>query len=323
MPIPTRLRLPVSPLLLLPLVPLLIGVAGCTEAKLSTGRGREHRVELPPLASRSADAVGRGAADYTAKAPPVSEAAGDAASERAPSTPTAQARAGQDIPERLSDGDTAPAMIIRTGTASVEVDSLEPAVARLQELVRRVGGYVGNTAMQAGRDQTRSATLELKVPAPRFDELVRGLRPVGRVEFVNVSAEDVGEEYVDVSARVANARRLEDRLVGLLATRTGKLGDVLEIERELARVRESIDRYEGRLRFLRSRAALSTLSVTVHEPAPVIGEPGSRPILDAFREAWRNFVGFVAWLIAASGVLVPVALIAWGVIFLVRRHWKR
>jgi len=83
------------------------------------------------------------------------------------------------------------------------------------------------------------------VPAGRFDEVVAGLRPMGRLESVNVNAQDVGEEYVDVTARIDNARRLEQRLIGLLATRTGKLKDVLDVEQTLARVREEIERYEG------------------------------------------------------------------------------
>jgi hypothetical protein len=161
------------------------------------------------------------------------------------------------------------------------------------------------------------------VPAARFDELVRGLDPIGRVEAVNVHTEDVGEEYVDVAARVANSRRLEERLVQLLATRTGRLDDVLAVERELARVREEIERSEGRLRYLRTRAAMSTLTVTVHEPSPLVGNVrGDEPIADAVRQAWRNFVSLVALVIAMSGVLIPLALVAFG-IHVLHRRWQR
>ena len=208
----------------------------------------------------------------------------------------------------------APSMLIRTGAASIEVEKLDPAIIKVRQLATQLGGYVANSSIAGGRDQIRSATLELKIPAARYDQAVSGLGGIGRVESVNTNVEDVGEEYVDLSARVTNAKRLEERLVGLLATRTGKLEDVLAVERELARVREEIERFEGRLRFLRTRAAVSTLSVTVHEPAPLLGQnPGENPILAAVRQAWRNFVGFVAWGIASLGVLVPAgALVVLG-----------
>jgi hypothetical protein len=219
---------------------------------------------------------------------------------------------------------TSPTMIIRAGTASIEVDSLDPGLTALGRLTAQVGGFVANTSLQSGREQLRQATLEIKVPAQRFDDLTGGLQPLGRVEFVNVTAEDVGEEFVDITARVANGRRLENRLVDLLATRTGRLQDVLAVERELARVREEIERHEGRLRYLRSRAAMSTLAVTLHEAKPIVGDhPGYSVIGEAFRQAWRNFVELVAGLIAAMGLLVPVAALGGAAIFLVRRYWKK
>jgi len=269
------------------------------------------RTELPQRAAAARD----DAAPARVVAAPAELEARDAAG------PAAARPRGLDLPPGMDIPSAS--MVVRTGTASVEVDSLERAVAALRDLALRAGGYVGNASIQGGADRHHAATLELKVPAARFDDLLSGLRPLGRVEYVNVSAEDVGEEYVDVGARAANARRLEERLTDLLATRTGKLADVLAVERELARVREEIERLEGRLRFLRSRAALSGLSVTLHEPTPIVGEPGASPIADAFRAAWRNFVALTAGAIAASGVLAPLALLAAGAIFLVRRSRPR
>ncbi|MFL5541752.1 MAG: DUF4349 domain-containing protein [Longimicrobiaceae bacterium] len=224
---------------------------------------------------------------------------------------------GSAPPDTGSAG-SAPAtpMIIREGTATVRVDSLEPAIAQVQQLAQRLGGYVANSSLQSGAENARQASLELKIPSARWDQALGGLKPIGKLESQQTSSQDVGEEYVDVTARMQNARRLEERLVSLLATRTGKLDDVLAVERELARVREEIERYEGRLRFLRTRAAVSTLTVQLHEPSPVL-EPGRSPILDAFRQAWRNFVGFTAGLIASLGWLIPLVLVLAALVWVV------
>ena len=200
-------------------------------------------------------------------------------------------------------------MVIRTGQTSIEVDSLERAVAQVRLLAARVGGYVANTTVQTGRGQLRSATLEVKIPAERFEDGLGGLAALGKLESVNVNAEDVGEEFTDVTARMTNARRLEGRLIELLATRTGKLKDVLDVEQELARVREEIERFEGRLRYLRAHTAMSTLSIYVHEPLPVVGHAGSSVIGEAFKQAWRNFVALVAAMIRSLGIVVPVAVL--------------
>jgi hypothetical protein len=236
---------------------------------------------------------------------------------------SAQARTTEQW-SRAGSFDVASRLIVRTGQASIEVDSLEPSMAELRRIVQRAGGFVADASVQSGRNQLRSATLELKVPAPRFDELTQGLEPLGRLQFVNVGAEDVSEEFVDLAARVANGHRLEDRLVELLRTRTGKLQDVLSVERELARVREEIERMEGRMRFLKTSAQLSTLSVNLYEPAPIVAShPGRSVIGEAFKTAWRNFMGVVAGAIGSLGFVVPILVLGWGVLVLAKRYRRR
>jgi len=211
-------------------------------------------------------------------------------------------------------------MVIRTGGASIEVSRIDSAVPRLRALATQLGGYIAASSIQSGREPAHAATLEVKAPAQSFDQLLRGLGPIGKVESVNVSAQDVGEEYVDVEARIANDHRLETRLIELLATRTGKLKDVLDVERELARVREEIERYEGRLRYLRTHAEMSTLSVTVHEPVPLIEHASTNPLAAAARQAWRNFIALVAFAIASLGVLLPIAAVGGSMWFLLNRR---
>ena len=211
-------------------------------------------------------------------------------------------------------------LVIRSGRVVVEVDSVQAGIARVRRLAQESGALVANTTIHAGRQQQRSASLELRVPSDRFDALVNGLAPVGKVESVNILTQDVGEEFVDLSARLANARRLEARLIELLASRAGRLADVLAVERELARIREEIERYEGRLRYLQARVSVSSLTVLVHEPPPIVAtHPGQNVITDAFVEAWRRFVLLTAAFIASLGVLIPLAAIALGALLLWRR----
>jgi hypothetical protein len=218
---------------------------------------------------------------------------------------------------------TAPdAMIIRNGHVVVEVDSLELAIERARQVALSLGGSIGNVSMHTGEHQVRGASVELKVPAARFDDAMTGLSPLGEVEQSNTTAQDVGEEYVDITARVANAKRLEERLINLLATRTGRLEDVLAVERELARVREEIERYEGRLRFLSTRVATSTIVASLHEEAPLVAAtPGTNVIGQAFRDMWRNFVRFIATMIESLGLLIPLAALLW-LAWRAMRRWR-
>lgn len=301
-----------------PLVTLLVvlGVA-CSRSKVAervtSDNLSSQAISLPPSppAESRADMATNESSPVAMKVAtpaPVDAVAGAGAQ------PTAQA-----IATNLPSSST----IIRMGTASVQVDSLERAIAALQQVASSLGGWVGNSSLAAGTNQVRSASVELKIPSSRYEDALRGLNPLGKVETVSSTAEDVGEEFVDLGARIANAHRLEERLVTLLANRTGKLQDALAVEHELARVREEIERQEGRLRYLKARVAMSTLVVSLHEPFPVLGnQPGDSPIGDAFREAWRNFVNFTAAGIASLGVLIPAGVLVTFAWLLVRRMRK-
>jgi hypothetical protein len=310
-----RRRVSPSALLVLAALASAAAIAACGERAASTAASDESGA-VPPSTAAAADMA----------APQSIASRAVEAKQAAPASPSrdAFAPAGRGATQdSMRQVGNATSMIIRTGFASVEVDSLELAIAAVQRIATSLGGWVGNTSLSAGEHEVRSATIELKIPSARYDEALAGLRPIGKVETVNSNAEDVGEEFVDLSARTANARRLEDRLVTLLATRAGKLEDVLNVERELARVREEIERYEGRLRYLRTRVATSTLTVTVHERAPLVGPtPGENVIGEAFKDAWRNFVRFVAAFIAALGTVVPVAILV-GAAALAWRRWRR
>lgn len=270
------------------------------EAKSSRGEGGANVILAPDVATAEQADQSLGYSAGRAAAPP-------AASLPRPGRPGSLNQSQGVDPGSVPVDAIAP-MIIRTGNAVIEVKSIEDGVARLRMIANQLGGYVGNTTVQSGTDQPRSAMVEVKVPSSRWGSLLEGIKPVGKIESLSESAQDVGEEFVDVQARVENARRLEQRLVLLLANRTGKLQEALEVERELGRVREEIERYQGRMRYLQARAAVSTMLVNLHEPRPVIGgAPGDSPIMDAFRQAWRNLIGFIAWIIASMGIILPVA----------------
>ena len=215
--------------------------------------------------------------------------------------------------------DPAGAMLVRHGEASVEVRHVDDAVSRIRQTAAQFGGFVANTAVRTGKDEQPSASLEVRVPTAQFDGLLAALRTVGKVERITAGAEDVGEEYVDLGARAANARRVEARLVEMLATRTGKLSDVLTVEQELARVRQEIERHDARLRWLERRAALSSLTVALHEPVGLIDRPSPGPIVEAIGLAWERMLGIIAWCIASLGILVPLGVVVGVVVLVLRR----
>lgn len=142
-------------------------------------------------------------------------------------------------------------MLIYTAEITMAVFEVSGSLAQIEDLGREVGGFLSR------RDDL---TITIRVPAGRFDEAVKRIEKIGDVLHRNVSAQDVTEEFADLDVRLRNARAIRDRLEILLAKST-KVEESLLIERELGRVAGDIERLEGRMKFLRDRAAYSTITV--------------------------------------------------------------
>jgi len=142
-------------------------------------------------------------------------------------------------------------MLIYTGQLAMAVANVESSVQATQRLADEVGGYI--LTMTAN-------TITIRVPAKQFFPVLERLKALGQTLSKNVSAQDVADEYVDLQLRLKNAEVLRDRLVAILE-KASNVKDTLEVERELNRVREEIERLKGRIAQLDKLIAYSTIEV--------------------------------------------------------------
>lgn len=216
--------------------------------------------------------------------------------------------------------------VIRNGSLQVEVERIDPALEALRAHVAAVGGYVaGESSSARSGGRARVASMTLRVPAARLDETVAKVRTLGQELSLTITAEDITEQYFDLEIRLRTQRDLETRLRQLLDRPSNRLTDLLEIEREVARVRGEIDQMEGRKRYWDNQVGCSTLTVNLVEPAPMVaGEQGGvwQTLKRALGEAGDNFVLTIAGIIAATGALVPLALALLVAFFVLRAIWR-
>lgn len=152
--------------------------------------------------------------------------------------------------------------LVRSGEITVAVGDPDAAAATASEKAKALGGYV--------QQWTQSFVL-LRVPAERWDELLKGVEELGRVVDRNLRVQDVTDEYHDLELELGTLRTLATRLTALLE-RAEDVSSALEVERELGRVRGEIERIEGRIAFLAQRVQYATLQVNLTQ----ISERGPR-----------------------------------------------
>ena len=218
-------------------------------------------------------------------------------------------------------------MIVRTASLTLLTRDFDKTRAALEEVVRRHRGYSAQLTVgsESGRAHKLSATF--RVPADQLDPTIAEIKQLAQAEHESQGGEEVTTQYVDLEARLSNARRTEQTLLDVLEKRTGKLSDVLAVEEELARVREEIERMQAELKNLQNRVSFSTLQVELREEykaqleiTPSIGRRTWNAVVEGFRTAVDSLVGVVLFLLN-----VGPFLLLWGLIlFWPARHvWRR
>ena len=220
--------------------------------------------------------------------------------------------------------------IIYTATVDLVTENLNSLEPKLLEMVKAAGGFVAETNQTGASGGQRSATWRVRVPVDEYDGFLQKARTLGEVQSVAVNSQDVTEEFVDVSARVAAKKVQEQRLIDLIKNATSQLDEVLKVESELARVRGEIERMEGRIRFLKDQTELTTITITVKEVKDY--QPPEAPTFSTkIRRAWQGslltlshntgdrILALVGWL-----PYVPVyALIYGAAIWILWRVWRK
>ncbi len=211
-----------------------------------------------------------------------------------------------------------PRKIIYTGELHLACENLEVATEKLESRIKSFGGYIGNASHSGNRGTVRESTWTIRLPSEKFDSFIKFAVTIGELQSNTRQAQDVSEEFYDVEARLKNKKIEEARLVELLKRATGKLSEVLTVEKELSRVREEAERIEGRLRFLRNQTDLSTITVTIQEiknfqpeGPPTVKTQVSRTF-DASIDAMKQ-LGLAALLFVVAVIpwALPIGLIIW------------
>lgn len=216
--------------------------------------------------------------------------------------------------------------LIRRAQMHVEVDNYSAARRSLEAQLATLAGYVEDAEVQHASAEVSVATLTLRVPAASLDALMAHCTELGSVLSEQVNTEDVSEQYYDTDARRRNAQRLEARLLELLTAQTSGVKDLLEVERELARVRQEIETLDARLRVFDGQVAMSTLTLRLStRDRYAAGAPLSLrdDLSHTLGDSWTALVS-----VGRFGLVSLVALLPWiplglVVVYLGRRLMSR
>lgn len=199
--------------------------------------------------------------------------------------------------------------LVRRGNLELEVEDVERLVGTIDSLALSWGGFVADAQVHQNADGHHRASVTLRVPEAEFSAALSALKGLGTVRGHAVTSEDVTKAYFDLETRLAVMRQTEARLRELLVSNTGKLSEVLQVERELSRVIGQIESMEGEKRYYDRQVSLSTITLTLYEPQALVRASALDPLRRAFMNAVGMFVTSLATLIQLIVVALPWLLV--------------
>jgi hypothetical protein len=210
--------------------------------------------------------------------------------------------------------------IIKTGNLRFETQELKKTHQKILTAVQKANGYVQHD--NTGKNyNSQYHNLTVRVPSENFDTVIQSISDgVSYFEEKTISQRDVTEEFVDLNARLKAKRTLEKRYLELLS-KAKNVKEILEIERELSKIREEIEAREGRLQYLQSQVSESTITIYFYKISSDRGVTVSygRKVTNAFKNGWSNISEFFLGLLHIWPFIILVAVS----VFMIRRWIKK
>ena len=211
--------------------------------------------------------------------------------------------------------------IIKEATLRFETDNLETTFNRIQNAATTNKARIINDS--EGKDfATVFRNLTVKVPSQNFDRFINDIsKGVSYFEVKSISAEDVTEQFIDLTSRLKTKKKLEERYLEILK-KANKVSEILEIEEQISTIREEIEAKEGQLKYLESRVSESTIIIefykTIAEKEGVKISYGSK-LWTAIKSGFFSLSDLLISLLSVWPFVILFCLLA----YFIRRRLKR
>lgn len=211
--------------------------------------------------------------------------------------------------------------LIKEGSIDFETPNIAETRQHIESLVQKYGAYISQENERTiGSGIFQNITV--RIPKVHFDAFVAELSgDVKKIDEKSVTVQDVTEEFIDSTARLAVKKETEQGYLRLL-NQAKTIKDILDIQNQLQDLRSDIESIEGRLRYLKNAVNFSTLHISMYQQKEDASETSSlfAPVWDAIKGGVRAFAAvcialLYGWIFIALGVV--------AIIFIVRLRKRR
>lgn len=206
--------------------------------------------------------------------------------------------------------------IIKNGSLNLKVDQVDEASERIKQIAKDNQGEIFSSNIRQSNKNIKSGSIIVKVPVANFEKSFAEIKTVASLVLSeSTSGQDVTQEYVDLQGQLKNKQAEEQQFVEIMK-QAQKIQDILDVTRQLSRVRGEIERLQGQLKFMDSQTDMSTISISLSEDQDITVVDSWRPwqvVKGSVNALFKNIQGSVNFIIKLVIVVLPIFII-WGLI---------
>lgn len=211
--------------------------------------------------------------------------------------------------------------ITRNGNLEIAVINVNETTNTIKNLVRSDVGFVENLNIAENKDESKVATITIRVTANKFDEVVSEIKKLAvKVKTETEFQNDTTDRIIELEVRISSIEKIEKQYLELLKT-AKKIEDILAINDRLNSTRYEIEYLKATLKEANSRIDLATINISLEEEVDVnVLGIRWRPIIEikqALREGLEDFTGVLNLIFYLVASLPSVVLLFGTIIILI------
>jgi len=219
--------------------------------------------------------------------------------------------------------------VIKTGTIDMHVNSVEKAIREIKTIAEIHGGDEISSDFSKS-DTYKNGYIIIKVPVNQYAqtfEKIKNIAPL--VTRESSQAQDVTAQFIDLESRIKNKKEHEDRLRTFF-DKADDVDELIQIERELARVRTEVEQMEGQLKYLKDQTQYSTIHVTLLEDTNIVVSDSWRP-LQVMKDSFNTLIqkstnlinATIRFTITSLPFIILFIIISWFLYFTAKHIFKK
>lgn len=200
--------------------------------------------------------------------------------------------------------------IILTYKYEIETKDLDQSVQAIEKAVEEVGGYYEKSHIDGNTENGGDASYVLRIPTDKLDLFIDGVGTFGNIVSQSKNGQDVTSQYYDIESRLTSLKIQQERILELLK-QANSLDDILKLESELTKVRNSIEKLTTNLKKYDSLIDYTTVTITVDQVVNYTDSSGNfvDTIIKTFNESFSFALEILKMIIISLIWLLPYIIV--------------